>query len=200
MGKIVILMGPSGSGKDTIFAKLLKENPYELQKITPCTTRPIRNGEVEGREYYFKTEEQKQEMEQKNQIIELRTYKTTDGIWHYFTISMDINLVKQNYITVNTLVGYDQFVSYYGKENILPILIQMDDGIRLQRALNREETQEHPKYAEMCRRFLADAEDFSLENIQKRNIAHENIIDNSGAIEVTMEKVNKVLSKQLKIS
>ena len=42
-------------------------------------------------------------------------------------------------------------------------MITLDDGVRLQRALDREKLQENPKYEEMCRRFLADAVDFSLE-------------------------------------
>lgn len=199
MGKIVILMGKSGSGKDTIYARLIKENPYQLQKIVTCTTRPIRDGEMEGREYYFKTLEQMYQIEQQKQIVELRTYQTMFGPWHYFTGAQNIDLEAHNYITINTLVGYDQFVSYYGKENILPILLLMDDGIRLQRALDREKTQISPKYEEMCRRFLADAKDFSLENIQKRNIGSDHIIDNSSTVEETVQKVNKILEKQLKM-
>ena len=49
--------------------------------------------------------------------------------------------------------------------NLLPVLIELDDGARLQRALNRERKQKHPKYEEMCRRFLADSEDFSEDKI-----------------------------------
>ena len=53
-----------------------------------------------------------------------------------------------------------------------PIYIELDDGDRLQRALNREKKQAVPKYAEMCRRFLADAEDFSEENLRKEKITN----------------------------
>ena len=53
---------------------------------------------------------------------------------------------------------------------MLPILIELDDGERLQRALDRERGQDHPKYEEMCRRFLADGEDFSEENIKAAGI------------------------------
>lgn len=200
MGKIIILMGKSGSGKDTIYTRLIQDNPYQLQTITTCTTRPIRDGEMEGREYYFKTTEQMHQMKQLKQIVELRTYQTMFGPWHYFTVAQNIDLNVHNYITINTLVGYDQFVSYYGTESILPILLQMDNGIRLQRALDREKIQENPKYEEMCRRFLADAEDFSLENIQKRNINSDNIIDNSSTVEETVQKVYKILDKHFKIS
>ena len=60
---------------------------------------------------------------------------------------------------------------YYGKEVLVPIYIEVEDGERLQRALNREKEQAVPKYEEMCRRFLADAKDFSEENLQNAEIS-----------------------------
>ena len=59
---------------------------------------------------------------------------------------------------------------YFGKAKVLPILLEVDDGVRLQRALDRERRQENPKYEELCRRYLADAEDFSEEKIKKADI------------------------------
>ena len=53
---------------------------------------------------------------------------------------------------------------------MVPILIVVDDGIRLQRALNRERNQLTPRYQEMCRRFLADEEDFSAQNLKRAHI------------------------------
>ena len=53
---------------------------------------------------------------------------------------------------------------------MIPLYIQVDDGIRLSRALERERAQNYPQYAEMCRRFLADQNDFSEENILKAGI------------------------------
>ena len=53
---------------------------------------------------------------------------------------------------------------------MLPLYIEVDDGLRLERALKRERKQEAPKYEEMCRRFLADAKDFSEENLEKAGI------------------------------
>jgi len=61
-------------------------------------------------------------------------------------------------------------MKYYGEENLVPLYIEVEDGIRLERALKRERKQDNPKYAEMCRRFLADERDFSEENIKRCNI------------------------------
>ena len=53
---------------------------------------------------------------------------------------------------------------------VKPIYIEIDDGERLTRALNREKEQSTPKYEEMCRRFLADSKDYSEENLLKNEI------------------------------
>ena len=52
----------------------------------------------------------------------------------------------------------------------MPIYIEVDDGVRLIRAVKREMEQENPHYEELCRRFLADEEDFCEENIKKAGI------------------------------
>ena len=53
---------------------------------------------------------------------------------------------------------------------MVPVYIQVEDGKRLERALNREKEQDNPKYAELCRRFLADQEDFSEDKIKDAGI------------------------------
>ena len=60
----------------------------------------------------------------------------------------------------------------YGAENLVPIYIEVEDGERLSLSLSRELQQEQPKYEEMCRRFLADAQDFSEEKIRQAGISH----------------------------
>ncbi|MDE7060373.1 MAG: guanylate kinase, partial [Lachnospiraceae bacterium] len=64
-----------------------------------------------------------------------------------------------------TLEGYLKLKRYFGRENVVPLYIEVEDGLRLSRALERERGQKNPGYKEMCRRYLADAEDFSEENL-----------------------------------
>ena len=52
-------------------------------------------------------------------------------------------------------------------------MIELDDGIRLQRALDREKSEPHPRYEEMCRRFLADSIDFSSDKKREAGITRE---------------------------
>lgn len=171
MGKIVYLMGKSSTGKDTIFKKLLQEGTVALKTIVPYTTRPIRAGEKNGVEYYFTDEEGFQELLAQGKVIEERAYNTFHGLWRYFTVDDGrIQLSRENYIVIGTLEAYLKMKEYFGEEKLIPVLIELDDGVRLQRALNRERRQEHPRYEEMCRRFLADSVDFSEEKIAEAGI------------------------------
>ncbi len=166
MGKIFCVMGKSATGKDTIYQKLLTESKLELKRIIPYTTRPIREGEEPGREYHFCTEEDVQKLESEGRIVELRAYDTVYGIWKYFTVDDGkIQLDKENYLLIGTLEAYTKIRNYFGTEKVLPIYIEVEDGERLLRAIAREKKQDIPKYEEMCRRFLADAKDFSEEKL-----------------------------------
>lgn len=171
MGKIFCLMGKSSSGKDTIYKKLLELNTLPLHTIVPCTTRPIRDGETHGVEYYFYTEEELDRLLQAGKIIELRSYDTVHGIWKYFTADdHQIDLTRNDYLIIGTLESYVKMQEYFGADKMVPIYIYVDDGLRLQRALDRERAQEKPRYAEMCRRFLADEKDFSEEKLNDAGI------------------------------
>lgn len=172
MGKIVYLMGKSSTGKDTIFKELLKEGTMELKTIVPYTTRPIRVNEQDGVEYFFTDEDGFQQLKRDGKVIEDREYHTFHGLWRYFTVDDgQIQLEDDNlYIMIGTLEAYLRLSEYFGKDKLLPVMVELDDGVRLQRALNREKKQVQPKYEEMCRRFLADSEDFSEEKIAEAGI------------------------------
>ncbi|MBP5282419.1 MAG: guanylate kinase [Lachnospiraceae bacterium] len=162
MGKIVCLMGKSSTGKDTIYKELLRRKEIPFRTVVPYTTRPIRAGERDGVEYHFTDEAGFQDLLRQQRIIEDRAYNTVHGLWRYFTVNDgNIRLDEADYLFIGTLEAYQKLCDYFGPERILPVLVTLDDGVRLQRALNRERSQDHPKYEEMCRRFLADAEDFS---------------------------------------
>ena len=170
MGKIYYVMGKSSSGKDTIYKQLMTRHP-RFHTIVPYTTRPIREGERDGVEYFFVDKERFREMQEEEKVIETRSYNTKCGIWTYFTADDgQIDLGKYDYLVIGTLVSYQALKAYFGTERLVPVYIEVEDGIRLTRALEREKCQEKPLYAEMCRRFLADEEDFSEENLKKAGI------------------------------
>lgn len=169
MGKIFYLMGKSASGKDSIYKKI-KETMPELKPIVIYTTRPIREGEQEGIEYYFVDDKRLEELQRAGKVIELRAYNTVHGIWKYFTAD-DGQFDREDYlIAIGTLESYMQLRKYFGDDKLVPIYIEVEDGVRLLRALERERKQKEPKYEELCRRFLADAADFSDERLCEAGI------------------------------
>lgn len=171
MGKIFYIMGKSSSGKDTIYSRLLQDEEMQLKKIILYTTRPMREGEQDGREYHFVSKERFDTFNKQGRVIEARTYHTVYGPWIYFTADDgQIALEQENYLGIGTLESYEGMKQYYGAENICPLYIEVEDGERLKRAISREEQQKVPKYEEMCRRFLADAEDFSEEKLAQAGI------------------------------
>ncbi|MDD3204863.1 MAG: guanylate kinase [Lachnospiraceae bacterium] len=171
MGKIFYLMGKSSSGKDTIYKLLLEKKELNLKTIVLYTTRPIRIGETAGVEYHFVSEDDLRDIEESGKLIELRAYNTFHGVWKYFTVADNqIDLERNDYLIIGTLESYNKTKKYYGEKYLVPIMIDLDDGIRLQRALDREKIQENPKYQEMCRRYLADDADFSEDKVKEANI------------------------------
>lgn len=181
MGKIFCLIGKSSCGKDTLYKRILSEGNLPLKTLVSYTTRPIRDGEKNGVEYYFLTEEQLTALEEENKIIELRAYHTVHGIWKYFTVNdHQIDLAKNDYLVIGTLESFQKLQAYFGSDRLVPLYIEVDPGERLQRALNRERLQQEPKYAELCRRFLADEADFSSEKLTQAGITqvfHNNNLD-----------------------
>ena len=75
-----------------------------------------------------------------------------------------------NYLMMGTLESFERVRSFYGEESLVPLYIWVEDGIRLQRALDREKGQREPRYRELCRRYLADEEDFSEERLEQCGI------------------------------
>ena len=177
-GKIFFVMGKSASGKDTIYKKLLEYFP-ELKTVTLYTTRPMREGETEGVEYHFIREEQLEAMKSEGRVIEMRTYQTMYGPWSDATVEDgQIDLSQGSYMMIGTLESYESIRTYFGENGAVPIYIEVEDGERLIRAVNREKQQKNPKYTELCRRFLADETDFSEEKLAQAGITAEERYEN----------------------
>lgn len=171
MGKLIVLMGKSASGKDTIFNLLKEDASLDLKRLVPYTTRPKRAGEADGETYHFVTEADFVRLSEEDRIIEARSYDTVYGVWRYFTVKDEqLDLERNSYLLIATLEAYEQIVQYFGSEKVLPIMITLDDGVRLERALQRERAEKQPKYEEMCRRFLADSADYAAEKIKAAGI------------------------------
>jgi len=168
--KIFYIMGKSASGKDSVFKELMKKGSDIFEPIIPYTTRPMRKGEVNGKDYNFVSNEEFDEMLKDNMIIEYRSYKVANkDTWTYLTPKLKDVGAGKVYLGIGTLESYKSMKEYYG-DDMIPIYIEVDDETRLKRAIDRESTQNNPNYKEVCRRFISDEEDFSEEKLKEANI------------------------------
>lgn len=178
MGKIFFILGKSCSGKDTIF-NIIKENKdLDLKTVVGYSTRPMRENEEDGREYFFVSRDRLEELQNDGKVIEVRHYNTVHGVWSYFTVDDgQIDLENADYLYIGTLESYEQMRDYYGQDVVVPIYVEVEQGERLKRAVLRELEQTEPKYEELCRRFLADEQDFREEEIKRLGIEKKYIND-----------------------
>ena len=171
MGRIYYLLGKSATGKDTLYKEILKWRP-KLRTVTMYTTRPIREGETDGVEYFFTDREELERQLASGKVIESRTYQTIAGPWTYYTVDDgQFNVADDEYcLMIGTLESYEKMCAYFEAGKMVPVYIEVPDGIRLLRAVKREENQKKPNYREVCRRYLADEKDFSEENLERLGI------------------------------
>lgn len=190
MGHLYIFMGKSASGKDTLYRKIMESHP-ELSPVITYTTRPIRTGETEGKEYHFVSEEKLHQMQKEGKVVECRCYQTVKGRWYYFTADDgQIDFDKGNSCMITTLEGYEQIRNFYGKKRVIPLYIEVEDMVRMERSLLREKQQAQPCVAEVCRRFLADEKDFADENLARLGI--DKRIDNI-SLEQALSQIEETL-------
>lgn len=193
MNCIFYIMGKSSSGKDTIYNRIRSEE--NLLPVVLYTTRPMRENEENGREYHFVDRACFDKMKSEGKVIEERIYNTIHGEWIYFTSKDSIDIEKGNCIGIGTLESYVKIKEHFG-EAVVPIYIEVEDGLRLARAVERERLQTNPKYAELCRRFLADSSDFSEEKLKEAGISRR--FSNEGKIEECIDEIKMEMRTWIK--
>lgn len=196
-GKIFYIMGKSATGKDHIFRAVANDTSLHLRPLVIYTTRPMRTGEQNGREYYFTDMKKLDALRASGRVIEERVYETVEGPWHYFTADEgQIDLSRTSYIGIGTVESFRKIRDYFGAGSVLPVLIETEDGTRLARALRREKKQSQPNYAEVCRRFLADEEDFAPEKLKEAGISKS--FANNGELADCVGEVKRFIREQTK--
>jgi guanylate kinase len=142
MGKIICLIGKSGSGKDTVFGRLLSLDIPQLEPVVTYTTRPRRANEQEGREYYFTDDETLGRLEREGKVIEKRTYHTVHGDWNYFICETDMGSGPR--ILIGTPDVVEKLCERYGNDSVCVIYLELPDRERLQRCINRKHSRRSP--------------------------------------------------------
>ncbi len=157
---IIILCGKSACGKGLIESKLVK-NGYK--RVVTNTTRPPREKEKEGVDYYFRTKDEFFNLISDGQMIEYRSYNTAFGTWYYGSSADNIDLDNHDYVITLTLDGAESFLKYFGEEKCIVFYIDAPKAVREQRAKDRD-----PKgfsQDEWDRRVKADNVDFAYDKI-----------------------------------
>ena len=192
MRHLFVFMGKSATGKDTLFAETLRRHP-EIKQLVTYTTRPIREGEKDGDEYHFVDEVTLHRLQGEGKVIEVRHYDTARGVWYYFTAEDDeISASDADFAMITTLEGYVSIRDRFGEGKVTPIYIEAPDITRIERSLGREKKEDMPCVAEVCRRYLADEEDFSLEKLELAGISERILnVDKSDAI----DKIDKLIAR-----
>ncbi len=191
MSRIYCIVGPSAVGKDTFYKELLSVRGDRLTPVIPSTTRPMRTGEVNGVDYHFVTMDELAALEAEGRVIEKREYHTTQGLWVYFTMKFDL-AAQRDYVLISTLEGAERLQAYYGADHVTVVFLRLDAGVRLSRSIAREMRQKHPDYAEICRRFLADEQDFAPERVERlQNVVY---IDTEGSVADSLAQWDRLFS------
>jgi guanylate kinase len=138
----------SASGKSTV-ERILEQKGYN--RVISCTTRPIRENEIEDVDYHYVTDEEFKKLADSNDLLENTQYRE----WHYGIRKSDIDFSKDN-ICVIEPNGYRQIKQQLG-EQVIGVYLKVEDKERLLRSLHREV---FPDCNEIVRRFISDKELF----------------------------------------
>lgn len=154
---IFVLIGGSGCGKDTLLKGVIDKADFEIHRAVTCTTRPMREGEVDGKDYFFR-----QSCDWDQIPFAFRNYNVSHNVyWHYWLDESSIRFGVPNIL----ILDYQGFLAlrrdveiHYSNVRVYSIYIDLDIQDRLKRALNRT-TMTNQDCLELCRRTLSDSED-----------------------------------------
>jgi guanylate kinase len=183
--KMIAIIGQAGSGKDTILRAVCEKN-HELNEIISCTTRPMRDGEIDGINYHFYTVDKFTEEVLNDKMLEASCFNN----WFYGTSSESLLKDKVN-IGVYNPEGIESLMLHKDIE-LYVFLIEASDKVRLIRQLNREK---NPDIEEIFRRYKTDRADFADLPFHHNVLENECIEDLGHAVDVISHAAQKLQAK-----
>lgn len=187
----VILCGKSSAGKDKL--QSIMEDKECFRSLVSTTSRPMRDGEVNGIQYNFTTREGFEKLIETDMLIEYRTYNVVNNgdadVWYYGLPKQNL-LENENYVVVLDFQGAEEFTKYYGRENCYIVYIDVDDVTRTERAKKRGSFEQ----AEWNRRMIADEKDFPQEKIES---LCDLVVENYGKPEKTVDLILRRFMKHM---
>lgn len=163
--KLIALCGKSAVGKDTILNEVIGDEDKNefFHKIVSVTTRPKRKTEVDGVDYYFVDDSDIPNL----RLLELEHFNG----WAYGTMQAELEEDRIN-LGIFTPRGIAQLAAT-GLVELTVVIVESDADIRLSRSLLRSFGEQ---VLEMCRRNVADAEDFSPKVLNKMREEYPKVV------------------------
>lgn len=175
---MLVIMGKTASGKDSVVNKLINEHGYK--RIVTYTTRPMRDNEI-GVTYHFISQSEFVEKTKSGFFAEYRMYSTVDGVWYYGSAKEDYLNADDKTVVILTPDGYENIISAIGYKPSLIYLYANNETIRV-RLKKRGDKKEEAE-----RRIIADNADFKGVEMLADKLIYNNINDDIDDV------VNKIL-------
>ena len=174
-GKCIIFSAPSGSGKTTLVRELLKKSELNLSFSISANTRNKRQGEINGKDYFFKSKLDFKELIKNNQFLEFE--EVYEDIF-YGSLKKEVNKLLE---TSNVIFDIDVI-----------------GGIKLKKFFQHDALAvfvKHPSIEELRKRLVSRASD-SLESINSRVEKAEKEIESESSFDVTIINNDLITAKK----
>lgn len=172
---MIVLLGKTASGKDTILNELVKK--YNYRKMITYTTRPMRKGEIQDKTYHFISDEEFLKKKEEGFFLEYNEFNTAESVWRYGSAKEDYINADDNTIVILTPNGFKSLKLWAVRNDIdldiISIFVYANDETIRYRLKKRGDKKEEAE-----RRLKTDKEDFKeLPDIVGR-IIYNNIRNN----------------------
>lgn len=179
---MIILLGKTASGKDTVLNRLVKEHGYK--KIVTYTTRPKREREIQDVTYHFIGEDEFKEKIESGFFLEYKEYRSEHGTWYYGSAKEDYEKSDEKTVIILTPDGYRDFLREYPNMDHTSIYLYSNNKTLENRLIKRGDD---PKEAK--RRLDSDNKDFK--GVQ--GLVHKIVYNNEN------DSLDEIVNKILKI-
>ena len=203
MGKIKILFGPGGAGKDTAIEYILKHNFLKDKYVTDIkqyTTRSRRVNDSDDNRHEFITKDVYDELVKRELAFACEKHLNYEGDVYYCYNAEDFKDLHKNYLVYGvSLCVVEGFIERFGKDMVDPIYITASAYTRLNRMINRESKElcaavTDPVVYNACQRIISDSQQYKGNRLREAGVdITTNTIMNSGTIEEAVAKVLNLL-------
>lgn len=188
---MIVLLGKTASGKDTILNELVKK--YNYKRIISYTTRPMRKGEIQDKTYHFISDEEFLKKKEEEFFLECNEFDTADGIWRYGSAKEDYLNATDDTVIILTPSGLSALKVYIARQkvdiDIIALYIYANNNTIEKRLKKRGDKKE-----EVDRRIKADNVDFDgVQNVVDRIFYNNNTND----LDEVVKKIHEYITYRI---